>query len=78
MNKLRKLSVYTNNLSKCKKMGIEFTRGDFFTLQTVYAELQKGIEKISFKRENVFCLLTLLGFTTQIIDNNFIVYNGDI
>lgn len=78
MNNLRTLSVYTNNLSKCKKMGIEFTRCDLFTLQTVQAELVKGIEKISFKRENVFCLLTLLGFITQVIGNEFIVYNGDI
>jgi hypothetical protein len=78
MNKLRKLSVYTNDLVKCKKMGIEFTRGDLFTLQTVHAELIKGIEKISFKRENVYCLLTLLGFITQVMGNDFIVYNGDI
>ena len=41
MYKLRKLSVYTNDIIKCKKMGIEFTRGDFFTLQTVQAELIK-------------------------------------
>ena len=78
MNQLRKLAVYTNNLSKCKRMGIEFTRADFFTLQTVQAELKKGIEKISFRRENVYCLLTLLGFITQVIGNDFIVYNGDI
>jgi hypothetical protein len=78
MNKLRKLSIYTNDLVKCKKMWIGFTRGDLYMLQTIQAELIKGIDKISFKRENVYCLLTLLGFTTQIIDNNFIVYNGDI
>jgi hypothetical protein len=78
MNKLRKLSIYTNDLVKCKKMGIEFTRGDLYMLQTIQAELIKGIDKISFKRENVYCLLTLLGFITQVIDNNFIVYNGDI
>ena len=78
MNKLRTLSVYTNDIVKCKKIGIEFTKADFFTLQTVQAELKKGMEKISFKRENVFCLLTLLGFITQVIGNDFIVYNGDI
>ena len=78
MNKLRKLSVYTNDIIKCKKMGIEFTRGDFFTLRTVQAELIKGMEKITFKRENVFCLLTLLGFTTQVINNDFIVYGGSV
>ena len=76
MNKLRKLSVYTNDIIKCKKMGIEFTRGDFFTLRTVQAELIKGMEKVTFKRENVFCLLTLLGFSTQVINNDFIVYGG--
>ena len=78
MNKLRKLSVYTNDIIKCKKMGIEFSRVDFFTLRTVQAELLKGMEKITFKRENVFCLLTLLGFTTQIINNDFIVYGGSV
>ena len=75
---MKKLSVYCNDFVKCKKMGIEFSRGDFFTLQTVQAELIKGMEKITFKRENVFCLLTLLGFTTQIVKNDFIVYGGSV
>lgn len=78
MSNLRKLAVYTNDIVKCKKMGIEFTKADFFALQTVQAELQKGIEKISFKRENVYCLLTLLGFITQVMGNDFIVYNGEM